>query len=76
MATVPEAKQLVFEGAFSGMPVAKIGRVAADKIFTIKGTLVLSGCANDMVNVSTLANGIYLIEIIGDKPRIAKFIKQ
>ena len=46
------------------------------KIFTSNGKLVMSGTSNDIINVSTLKNGIYHIEIIGDKPRILKFVKQ
>ena len=46
------------------------------KIFTAMGKLVLSGTTNEIVNVSTLSNGIYHIQIVGDKPRIMKFIKQ
>ena len=46
------------------------------KISTPMGKLVLSGTTNDIVNVSTLSNGIYHIQIVGDKPRIIKFIKQ
>jgi plastocyanin len=46
------------------------------KISTPMGKLVLSGKTNDIVNVSTLSNGIYHIQIVGDKPRIIKFIKQ
>lgn len=46
------------------------------KIFTPMGKLVLSGTTNEIVNVSTLSNGIYHIQIVGDKPRIMKFIKQ
>ncbi|MCH2224025.1 MAG: T9SS type A sorting domain-containing protein [Crocinitomicaceae bacterium] len=46
------------------------------KIFSSKGELVLSGTTNDIVNVSTFLNGTYHIQILGDKPRIMKFIKQ
>tara|TARA_B110000090_G_scaffold89501_1_gene101549 strand:- start:8786 stop:9403 length:618 start_codon:yes stop_codon:yes gene_type:complete len=46
------------------------------KILTLNGKFVLSGKTNDIVNVSSLENGIYFIEIIGDKPRIVKFMKQ
>lgn len=46
------------------------------KIFTSNGKLKLSGKTNETVNVSTLANGNYFIEIVGDRPRILKFIKQ
>ena len=46
------------------------------KIFTSNGKLILFGTTNEAVNVSTLANGNYFIEIISDRPRIMKFIKQ
>ena len=46
------------------------------KIFTSNGKLKLSGKTNETVNVSTLANGNYFIEIVGDRTRVLKFIKQ
>ena len=46
------------------------------KIFTSNGKLILSGKTNETVNVSTLANGNYVIEIVGDRTRVLKFIKQ
>lgn len=46
------------------------------KILTLNGKFILSGKTADMVDVSALNNGIYLIEIVGDKPRKVKFIKQ
>ncbi len=46
------------------------------KIFTVNGKLVLSGTTDKLINVSSLSNGNYFIEIIGDKPRMMKFIKQ
>ena len=46
------------------------------KIYSSNGKLVHSGTTNEIVNVSTLTNGIYHIEIISDRPRIIKFIKQ
>ena len=46
------------------------------KIFNSHGKLILLGTTNKAVNVSTLANGNYFIEIIGDRPRILPFIKQ
>ncbi len=45
------------------------------KIFTPKGELVLAGTTNDIINVSTLANGLYHIQIVGKKPRNLSFIK-
>ena len=46
------------------------------KILTLNGKFILSGKTAYMVDVSALNNGIYLIEIVGDKPRKVKFIKQ
>ena len=46
------------------------------KIFTSNGKLISYGKTNETVNVSTLANGNYFIEVVGDRPRILKFIKQ
>jgi len=45
-------------------------------IFTPKGECVLSGTTKKSINVSTLPVGIYHIELIGDKRRVMKFIKQ
>jgi len=49
--------------------------VHAYRLVTLNGKLKLSGTTNEVVNVSSLPGGIYLIEIIGDKPRIMKLIK-
>ncbi|MDG0974469.1 MAG: T9SS type A sorting domain-containing protein [Crocinitomicaceae bacterium] len=46
------------------------------KILTLNGKFILSGKTDDMVDISSLKSGIYLIEIVGDKPRKVKFIKQ
>ena len=46
------------------------------RIFNSNGKVMLSGTTNEVVNVSTLANGNYFIEIVSDRPRIVKFIKQ
>ena len=45
-------------------------------IFTHKGERVLSGTTKSSINVSTLATGVYHVELIGDKRRMLKFIKQ
>lgn len=45
-------------------------------VYTISGNLVLSGITEDMVSVSNLADGIYHIEILVDKPRVMKLVKQ
>jgi plastocyanin len=46
------------------------------KIFTPNGRLLLSGRTNDVVNISNLANGIYHIVIVGNKPRNMNLVKQ
>ncbi len=46
------------------------------KIYTPMGKLALSGTTSEIVNVSMLSNGIYHVQIVGDKLRIMKFIKQ
>tara|TARA_Y100000385_G_scaffold236143_1_gene250208 strand:- start:54 stop:665 length:612 start_codon:yes stop_codon:yes gene_type:complete len=45
-------------------------------IYNINGKIALSGIIDGRINISTLLIGTYFIEIIGDKPRIMKFIKQ
>lgn len=50
--------------------------VSPFKVYAVNGELALSGTINGPVNISTLRNGIYFIEIIGDRPRIMKFMKQ
>lgn len=45
-------------------------------IYTIHGDMVLSGKELGVIDVSSLRNGYYCLHIIGDKPRILKFIKQ
>ena len=46
------------------------------KIFTSNGSLILTGTTSESVNVLTLEEGSYFIEIVSDKPRIVKFIKK
>lgn len=46
------------------------------EISNLNGKLLLSGKTDDLIDVSSLKSGIYLIEIVGDKPRKVKFIKQ
>jgi hypothetical protein len=44
--------------------------VSPHQIFTTHGKLVMSGTTNTVINVSTLKNGTYHLDIIGDKPHI------
>ncbi len=46
------------------------------KIHALNGKTLLIGTTNGPVNISSLVNGIYFIEITGDKPRVMRFIKQ
>lgn len=46
------------------------------KIYNILGELVLSGKTNKRIDISTLIAGDFIIELIGDKPRAIKIIKQ
>ena len=50
--------------------------ISTFKIYALNGEFVLFGTTDGPVNISILLNGIYYIEILGDKPRIIKFIKQ
>lgn len=45
-------------------------------IYTINGSLILTGLTQGGINIASLATGIYHLEITGDKPRVTKFIKQ
>ncbi len=45
-------------------------------IFTASGRLILSAKTDEIIDVSTWANGNYFIDIVADKPRIMKFIKE
>lgn len=46
------------------------------KIYNLKGETILKGVANGPIDISSLLTGIYFTEIIGDKPRIMRFVKQ
>lgn len=46
------------------------------RIYSSNGNLVLSGTTDDRIIISTLADGIYYIMIVGDKPSMMKFVKQ
>lgn len=46
------------------------------RIVSNEGKLLLRGRTDEIVNVSTLANGVYHIEIVADKPRVIPFLKE
>jgi len=50
--------------------------ISTYKIYAINGDILLTGKTKGEVDISTLVNGMYFIEIIGDSPRIGKIIKQ
>ena len=45
------------------------------RIWNVQGTEVMSGKTHESINVSKLTKGSYVIEIIGDRPRIFSFKK-
>jgi plastocyanin len=45
-------------------------------IHAANGAILLSGNTEDKINISTFKNGMYFIEILGDKPKLIKIIKQ
>jgi plastocyanin len=45
-------------------------------VFSSSGNLVLYGKTDELVNTSTLEDGIYHIQILGDRQHILKFLKQ
>jgi len=56
--------------------IVELSTVSDFKIYSVNGKIVLLGTIKGPINISTLLNGIYFIEIVGDKPHILKFIKQ
>jgi len=45
-------------------------------IYAANGAILLSGNTEDKINISTFKNGMYFINILGDKPKLIKIIKQ
>ena len=45
------------------------------RLWNYQGTEVMSGKIDQSINVSNLSEGFYVIEIIGDRPRIFSFTK-
>ena len=45
------------------------------RIWTSQGKLLLAGKTLDIIDVTTLEKGNFLLEIIGDKSRVIKFTK-
>jgi len=46
------------------------------KIYNLIGSLIMSGKTNKAIDISDLIGGNYIIEMLGDKQLIMKFIKQ
>ncbi len=46
------------------------------KIYDIKGSVILAGISEEEIDISMLIQGIYILEIIADKPRIHQFEKK
>lgn len=44
-------------------------------IISLSGVLVQEGFVTNTIDVSTIKNGIYFLHIVGDKPKIIRFIK-
>ena len=45
------------------------------RLWNVEGTVVMSGTIHESINVSKLSKGSYVIEIIGDRPRVFSFKK-
>ena len=46
------------------------------KIYNLTGSLIISGKTNKAIDISNLIGGNYKIEMLGEKPRVMKFIKE
>lgn len=46
------------------------------KIYNLIGSLIISGKTNKAIDISDLIGGNYIIEMLGEKPRVMKFIKE
>ena len=46
------------------------------KIYNLIGSLIISGKTNKAIDISNLIGGNYIIEMLGEKPRVMKFIKE
>ena len=45
------------------------------KIYNLIGSLIIAGKTNKAIDISDLIGGNYIIEMLGDEPRVMKFIK-
>ena len=46
------------------------------RLWNVKGKLIKSGQLDESINVSMLRKGSYILEIIGDRPRVFSFLKK